>query len=110
MINGSDIYEAERRMLSSSFLLRMRANDSRWLIRSAILYLPTQSWRISENTKILIFRNLRKFLKKKVRDIYGNPIIIFILVNIIIPIIIRLVIDWWLNRENNSEKEIGWIK
>ena len=28
----------------------------------------------------------------------GNPILIWILLNIVIPIVIRLIIEWWKNR------------
>jgi len=38
------------------------------------------------------------YLSRKVREDYGNPILIWFLLNVIVPAVIRLVIKWWLNR------------
>jgi len=29
----------------------------------------------------------------------GNPVLIWILLNVVVPIVVRLVIEWWLNRK-----------
>jgi len=43
-------------------------------------------------------RRLTVNLGLLVRMKYGNPIVIWILLNIIVPVVVRLVIEWWLNR------------
>lgn len=34
-----------------------------------------------------------------VRREVGNPILVAILLNVVLPIVIKLVIEWWLNRK-----------
>lgn len=83
--------------LEKSFLLRTRKSDTRWLVRRAIGYLPLKSWNVTNETRKLMEGNLRELLARDIREKYGNPIIIFILLRIILPIVVRFVIEWWLN-------------
>ena len=44
-------------------------------------------------------RDLREHLAARIREEHaGSPILIFILLQIVLPIVVRLVIEWWLNR------------
>ena len=35
----------------------------------------------------------------------GNPVMIWILLNVVVPIIVRLVVEWWLSRDEQSPRE-----
>ncbi len=94
--------------LKKSFLLRIRKSDSRWLLHAAIRYLPPDSWKMTDETYELVESNLKKYLVRDIRKRYGNPVIIFILIRIILPIIIRLVIEWWLNQNKVPKKLPAW--
>ncbi|MBN1910029.1 MAG: hypothetical protein JW818_09845 [Pirellulales bacterium] len=32
-------------------------------------------------------------------DRYGNPVVIWILLNVVVPVVVRLVIEWWVHRK-----------
>ena len=52
----------------------------------------------SDDTKAMA-RPLKIYLRRKVYEEYsGSPILVWVLLNIIVPVVIRLVIEWWLNR------------
>ena len=90
-----------------SFLLRLRRQDSEILIDKAYYCLPPVAWNVGEETLALIDENIRAILGREVYSMYrgrryGNPLIIFFLLKIIIPIIVQLVIQWWLNRDEDS--------
>ena len=76
------------------------SNSSCWLVREAVEFLPAspdgdtdaEPWR----------RRLREHLQDRVHaERIGNPVLIFILVNIVIPIVVRLVIEWWFRRKDS---------
>ena len=85
-----------------SFLLRRSRRHAGRLIELAIRSLPENTWAVSEETKLLLSFNLMSILERDVRIRYGNPLVILILLKIIIPIIIQLVIQWWLNKEKDE--------
>ena len=91
--------------LKKSFLLRLRKSDSKWLLHIAAGYLPFMPQEMSKETYKLIESNLRELLVRDIRKRYGNPVIIFILLRIIMPIVIRLIIEWWSNHYEAQE----WI-
>lgn len=33
------------------------------------------------------------------RDRVGNPVVIWVLLNLVVPIVVRLVVEWWLRRK-----------
>ncbi len=89
--------EIVNEIISQSLILRMRRKDSRRLLWQAFCYLPDLSGlsiREIQNVEI----TLKSYLSREIKKKYGNPIVIFILLRIILPIVIRLVIKWWLNR------------
>lgn len=36
------------------------------------------------------------------KDNSGNPVVIYVLLYIVIPILVRLVVEWWLRRKKNE--------
>lgn len=84
-----------------SMLLRLRRKDSIYLINLAVGFLPRKPWDVSQRSLGLLRQNLRSTLENDVRRSYGNPLVIFILLKIIIPIVVQLVIRWWLSRSND---------
>lgn len=84
-------------VLERSWTCRRWRKHTCWLVREAIEFLP-HSPKTGERPEPWRER-LREHLCRSVADErIGNPVLIFILLNIVIPIVVRLVIEWWLNR------------
>lgn len=90
--------EATQYVLDRSWTCRKWRGHACGLVRDAVLLLPEEpvadqvdAWR----------KRLAAHLKDRVRGgRVGNPVIIFILLNVVVPIVVRLVIEWWLNRKD----------
>jgi len=93
----------------NSVILRMYPTYSKWLLNAAMHHLCFL--RSAEYRRIMLAqkkhidfsrkgltKQLEKRLKHLIRHKYGNPIIIWFLLNVIMPIVIRIVINWWLKR------------
>jgi len=90
---------AEDYCLARSRRLRLRAADSRWLARLAVEQLPPAPPRDFHRYEQEWRARLKGSLGKAVRRRYGNPVIVWILLNVVVPVVVRLVIEWWLNRK-----------
>jgi len=42
---------------------------------------------------------LRSSLAASVRARYASPLVVWVLLNVVVPIVVRLVIEWWLRRK-----------
>ena len=78
--------------LRQSRWLRARPCDSRWLIAAGIEYLSQAAW---DGNQV---ERMRSHLTGLVRSRYGNPILVWFLINVVLPIVVKLVIEWWLRR------------
>lgn len=87
---------AEEYCLQRSWRLRCRSEDSRWLIRLAVAHLPD---RLPQDRVDELRAGLQVRLEEAVRDRYGNPVVVWVLLNLVVPIVVKLVLDWWLNRK-----------
>jgi len=86
-------------VLARSWTCRRWRKHTCWLVREAIEFLPYAP-RPGERPDVWRGR-LRAHLRRQVRDAeFGNPVLIYILLNVILPIVVRLVIEWWLNRRD----------
>ena len=74
--------------------LRLRPGDSFWLIGASLDFLPRTEHDGNEPGR------LREYLNKLVRGRYGNPILVWVLLNIVVPVVVKLIIEWWMNRNN----------
>ena len=93
---------AQQYCLSRSWRLRLRRKDSEWLIREAIKsaqggYLASKHT-LSMHLKFLVRTRYGLVCAENGEVKYGNPILIWFLLNIIVPVVVRLVIEWWLNQ------------
>jgi hypothetical protein len=93
----SDFVQAEEYCLQRSWTLRRRPKESRWIVSKTVSLLPTK---IPENLE-----QYEKFLCRlvsiDVREQYGNPVVVFVLLNVIVPLIVKLVIEWWVKRSGS---------
>jgi len=91
--------------LARSGRLRLRPGDSRWLIDLALARLPKTvppdfyMWEDRWRTR------LKDKLTTAVWQRYGNPVVIFILLNVVVPIVVRLVIEWYLSRKEEDDTD-----
>ena len=88
---------ATQYVLDGSWACRQWRKHTCRLVRDAIEFLPDQP---SAGDQAGRWRSqLTAHLRERVRsERYGNPIIIFILLKVVVPIVVRLVIEWWLKR------------
>lgn len=77
-------------LVKGSRRLRLRADDSRWLLRRGAKYLVV-SGELNED-------RLYQYLETAIREEYNSAVVIWILLNIVLPVVIKLIIEWWLNR------------
>ena len=74
--------------------LRLRPGDSLWLINASLNFLQTTTRDGNEPGR------LREYLNRLVRGRYGNPILVWVLLNIVVPVVVKLIIEWWMNQNN----------
>lgn len=72
--------------------LRLRPDDSRWLFAEGVEYAN----RAPADGDLAA--GLRTHLSELVRKRYGNPLVLFLLLKIVLPIVIELILRWWLER------------
>lgn len=96
MSNTERLTNAEKYCLARSWRLRRCRGYTRYLVRNALEYLPPKPPHVADPAEWR--ESLRVNLTAKIRLDYRNPVIIFMLLHIVLPIVIRLVIEWWLNR------------
>jgi hypothetical protein len=94
-----DYSDAERYCLERSTRLRLRSADSRWLIRLAVDHLPDESNGHGRDKERACRRRLAAVLRDNVRKRYGNPVVVWVLLNIVVPVVVRLVLEWWLHHK-----------
>ena len=87
--------DVETYCLARSRWLRCRQDDARWLVRLAAAQLPTD--RATEREPLR--HRITATLETAVRRRYGNPVVVWLLLNVVVPIVVRLVVEWWLNRK-----------
>lgn len=94
-----DFLDAERYCLERSRRLRLRAADSRWLIRLAVEQLSEEPCIQGREGERVYRTRLTAVLRESVRHRYGNPVVVWVLLNIVVPVVVRLVLEWWLHRK-----------
>ena len=82
-------------VLSRSVVCRRFKRHTRALTLNAVDFLSTLPAEAVEQSKPQLTAHLR--IRVEERQL-GNPILIFILMYVVIPIIVQLIIQWWINR------------
>jgi hypothetical protein len=92
--------EAEAYCLARSWRLRLRPADTRYLVAVAVNQLPPKPPHDFAGHKREWKARLTDSLDRAVRQRYGNPVVVWVLLNVVVPIVVNLVMDWWRNRED----------
>ena len=79
--------------LRQSRWLRLRPDDTRWMVAEAVDYLTHVG---RDGNKV---ERLKLHLTGLIRARYGNPLLVWFLLNVVLPIVVKLVVAWWLNRQ-----------
>ena len=95
-----DYTDAERYCLERSTRLRLCPADSRWLIRLAVDQLPDEPVSEGCDEEHACRRRLAAVLRDNVRQRYANPVVVWVILNIVVPVVVRLVLEWWLHRKD----------
>lgn len=86
------------RILRRSWWARRFAGDVRTLVEDGLSFLP--AIQPDEDDLRRWGRHLRRDLGNSVRIARaGNPIAIWVLLNLVLPIVIEIILNWWKNRE-----------
>lgn len=85
--------EATEYVCKRSRRARMSRKQSRWIVQLALRHLNAGA--STDDVGRLVRADVKA----------ANPMFAMILIQILLPIIIRLIIEWWLNR-NKTER--GW--
>jgi hypothetical protein len=85
--------------LKRSWRLGLRPQDARWLIGLAAAQLPDRPSRLLQDRYQDWHDRLQKHLEAEVRHKCGNPVMAWLLLNVIMPIVIKLVLQWWFSRK-----------
>jgi hypothetical protein len=83
--------------LDRAWQLRLRPDDSRWLIGVALeeLMADPPDGKAGEHSEYRTRLSAR--LTNAVRQHYGNPVVAWILLYVVVPVVVKLVIEWWFN-------------
>ena len=89
---------ASEYVLDRSWTCRRWRKHSCWLAGEAVKFLHRQgaTRAHAHEWRSRVASHLAECVR---RDLFGNPVLIWILLNVVVPIVVRLVIEWWLNRE-----------
>ena len=93
---------AEAYCLARSWRLRLRPADTRYLVSLAVGQLPPRPPRDFREHRREWRDRLTGSLGRAVRQRYGNPFVVWFLLNVVVPIVVGLVIDWWVNQKDAS--------
>jgi len=99
MIDYETAQAAENYCFRRSWRLRLRRRDARWLIHVAAAKLAWQAPADLRYRQAEWREHLAHHLEEVVRRSYGNPVVVWFLLNVVVPIVVKLVIEWWLNRQ-----------
>ncbi len=81
--------------LRQSRWLRQRPGDARWMIADGVNYLKCSC---RDGCEI---ERMRSYLAAGIRSRYGNPLLVWFLMNIALPIVVKLVVEWWVHRKEH---------
>jgi hypothetical protein len=95
----NDFPTVEDYCTNRSWRLRLRLEDARWLIGLAATQLPDRPSRLLQDRYQDWHDRLQKRLEAEVRHKCGNPVVVWMLLNVIMPIVIKLVLQWWFSRK-----------
>ncbi len=84
--------DAARYVLDRSWIAR---RNERWSHRLAVLAADELADGGDEESA-------RTRCRDTVRREVGNPVVVFILLNVVLPIVVKLVIEWWTNRKERD--------
>jgi hypothetical protein len=93
------IQSVEDYCTNRSWRLRLRLQDSRWLIGLAASQLPDRPPRLFQDRFPDWHDRIVKHLEAEVRHKCGNPVVVWVLLNVIVPIVVKLVLQWWFSRK-----------
>ena len=98
MTKQDRLTSAEKYCFKRSWRLRRCRGNTRYLIRESMFILPPK--RPKGATRKHWAKYLRDELEVRIRNDCKSAIVIFILLQIVLPIVIKLIIEWWFNRKN----------
>jgi len=87
-ITAAKAAKAENYCMSRSYILRENKENSKWLIGEALKVMPRDREALTAHLR-------NKVKEKKI----SSPVLMWILLYVVVPIIVRLILEWWF-KEN----------
>ena len=90
-------YEASEYVFARSWRARRSRERTRRVVRRGVLYLATAPADMNA-------AELREYLKGCLLvgdERVGNPLVIWFFLQVVLPIVIRLLVEWWLSRRSS---------
>lgn len=86
-------------VIDRSWTCRRWRSHACWLAGEAVEFLERQKAqpRDAQEWRARLGSHLAECVR---RDRFGNPVLVWILLNVVVPIVVRLVIEWWLKRKD----------
>lgn len=94
----SESYSHEMEALAAGALtrhkrLRLRSEDARWLICEGAEFLANSDAEHANE------HELRQRLTAMVKERYGNPALVWVLLKLILPVVLKVLLEWLENRQ-----------
>lgn len=93
MVNIAEKNRALDYVVSRSWRCHMYKRNVEDIVNDSLEYFETHEGEIDK-------QDLTLYLEQRLVDRVKNPILIFILLNIVLPIVIKLILEWWENRNS----------
>ena len=94
-----DLNNLETFCTDRSDFLRPLKNDVRWLIHLAGGQLPAGAPPLDEEQRSTIRKRMHAVLGDEIRHRCGNPLVAWMFLKIVLPIVVKLVMQWWLSQK-----------
>lgn len=92
-----EISEAHEYVLKNSWQARRGGKRTRRLVEESVTEIQNMDQeRLRGISKLQLHAHIHSKLQEKN---VGNPIIIALLLNVLISIVAKLIVDWWFNRQ-----------
>ena len=88
---------------TSGTVYRLNRDKARPLLAAGLGVLPASPPADGEPHRADYYRaRVRNAMRAEAHRRYGNPIILIIVLQVLVPVLVRLLIEWWFNRDGGE--------
>ena len=91
--------DCEQYVLRKSWRVHLTPQRSRRLVRTCLCLIPTAwAWESARELADSDLRYLQVEMEAEARNQVRNPAVLWLILRIVLPVLIKLVVEWWLSR------------